>query len=94
MKNIHFNEKQILVDQRDLMNFTSSIFNHDKISKAPQIFVNIGKIELDENPNMVNVTIKFQTFKVVKGKHIGTSYEWKSFRAKCFSCSNTYIKEI
>lgn len=96
MKSIHFNDKAISVDPRDLMDFTSSIFRDSTVSKSSTIFVNKGVIEpYEENPLMVTTTISFQTFKKDKsGKMIGTSHEWKSFRAKSFTCSNISIRQI
>lgn len=87
------NEKELaLANPRDLLNFFSMLSSEKNFNKKT-IFVGAYSLEDDkENRLMCTATIKFQVFgnEVLKRSRTrGVIYEWRSYRAKCFSCSNS-----
>lgn len=87
------NDKELaLANPRDLLNFFSMLHSEIKFNKKT-IFVGGYSYEDDkENPLMCTATIKFQVFGNEILKRNGTRgmiYEWRSYRAKSFACSNS-----
>jgi len=84
--------------QKDLLNFFAMLYADARL-KDKTIFVNTIEYKDDvKTPTMINVKIKFQSFKKseLNGKVLskGSFYEWCSYRAKSFVCSNNSIKLI
>lgn len=91
MNNITFQNENIQVDPRDLMNFFQALWSNQKYHKSKSITVNSGIVEdIADKPSMVNVYIKFQVWN--KGElGSGTRYTFKSFRHRGFACSGSSI---
>ena len=94
MRTISFNDKELAnVHPKDLMSFFSMLYSDDRFKKG-RVFVNKTTNSNDKDyKTMVTITIKFQHFKP-KEKGSGSKFEWISYRAKEFSCSNNQIVEV
>ncbi len=94
MRTISFNDKELAnIHPKDLMSFFSLLYSDDRFKKG-RVFVNTTTKSNDKDyKTMVTITIKFQHFKL-KEKGSGSKFEWISYRAKEFSCSNNQIVEI
>jgi hypothetical protein len=94
MRTISFNDKELAnVHPKDLMSFFSMLYSDDRFKKGI-VFVNTTTNSNDKDyKTMVTITIKFQHFKP-KEKGSGSKFEWISYRAKEFSCSNNQIVEV
>ena len=93
MSRLHYNnDKELaLANPRDLLNFFSMLHS-DSIFKGKDIFVGECSYENDKlNSSMITSTIRFQVLgkEDHKAKSRGKIYEWRSFRAKSFTCSNS-----
>ncbi len=94
MTRLSYNDEKELAkaNPRDLMNFFSMLYA-DSDFKNKAIFVGDYTNENDvENKLMCTTTIRFQVFGKKDHKELnsrGKLYEWKSYRAKCFSCINS-----
>ena len=93
MSRLHYNnDKELaLANPRDLLNFFSMLHS-DSIFKGKDIFVGECSYENDKlNSSMITSTIRFQVLgkEDHKAKSRGKIYEWISFRAKSFTCSNS-----
>lgn len=86
------NEKELaLANPRDLLNFFSMLTSENKFNNKT-IFVGAYSNVDDSNPLMCTATIRFQVFGNEVLRRSGTRgviYEWRSFRAKSFTCSNS-----
>lgn len=86
------NDKELaLANPRDLLNFFSMLHS-DSIFKGKDIFIgNYSYVHDSSNQLMATATIRFQVFgkEDRKAKSRGKIYEWRSFRAKSFVCSNS-----
>lgn len=86
------NDKELaLANPRDLLNFFSMLHS-DSTFKGKDIFVGGYSYEHDkENVLMSTATIRFQVFgkEDRKAKSRGKIFEWRSYRAKSFACSNS-----
>ena len=94
MRTISFNDKELAnVHPKDLMSFFSMVYSDDRFKKGI-VFVNTTTKSKDKDyETMVTITIRFQHFKP-KEKGSGSKFEWISYRAKEFSCSNNQIVEV
>ena len=82
------NEKTLaLANPRDLLNFFSMLHS-DSTFKGKDIFVGSYSYQHDEkNHMMATATIRFQVISK-KDRNVIVFYEWRSYRAKSFDCSN------
>ena len=94
MRYISFNDEELAnVHPKDLMSFFSMLYSDERFLKG-RVFVNTTTIsKCGTFDSMVTVTINFQHFKP-KEKGSGSKFEWISYRAKGFSCSNNQIVEV
>jgi hypothetical protein len=94
MRYINFNDNELVnVHPKDLMSFFSMLYSDERFKKG-RVFVNTTTKSNDKDyKTMVTITIKFQHFKP-KEKGSGSKFEWISYRAKEFSCSNNQIVEV
>jgi len=94
MKRISFNDKELSnVHPKDLMNFVSMVYSDDRFKKG-HLFVNkLTKEDCMDNGNMTTIKITFQHFKP-KENVLGYKFEWVSYRAKEFACSNNRIVKV
>lgn len=86
------NDKELaLANPRDLLNFFSMLHS-DSTFKGKDVFIGgYSNVNDESNQNMCTSTIRFQVFgkEDRKAKSRGKIYEWRSFRAKAFACSNS-----
>jgi hypothetical protein len=94
MRTISFNDKELAnAHPKDLMSFFSMLYSDERFKKG-RVFLNTTTNSNDKDyKTMVTITIKFQHFKP-KEKGSGSKFEWISYRAKEFSCSNNQIVEV
>ena len=87
------NDKELaLANPRDLLNFFSMLHSESQF-KGKQIFVgNYSYVHDEKNHMMATATIRFQVFDKKDSKVSGSRgkiFEWRSYRAKSFACSNS-----
>ena len=94
MRTISFNDKELAnVHHKDLMSFFSMLYSDDRFKKGRVFVTSTTKGKDKDYETMVTITIKFQHFKP-KETGFGSKFEWISYRAKGFSCSNNQIVEV
>lgn len=87
------NDKELaLANPRDLLNFFSMLHSENKFNNKTIFIGNYSYVHDEENHMMATATIRFQVFGNEHLKRSGTRgliYEWRSYRAKSFACSNS-----
>lgn len=85
-----------LISSRDTASFFKTFMTEPNWKPDMSLFVNsTTQLEDSRNPRMITVTVRFQLFdKSEPGNdRKGTSYEWKCYRAKDWSCSQMSIQQ-
>ena len=85
MEKITFNKTFVDVAQKDLQNFISMLIQESKFDEGIYITV-LRHLRIDNVDLMTNITIEFVTYN--QNTELNERWEWKSYRAKDFSCAN------